>query len=288
MSRPYDPRPRSSWSVFIVAAALAATDLGRVAPSPAHAQSLPMPARDVVVVVDPTTASTGDADAAVRADRLRAALAVFAGRFGSIGGRLGAVRAACPPALARPMASGVAAHDAWRADLRAMVDATAADLPGAIGVAGDALAGLPPSAWLAAPVVVVVDAGGAACPAPTPAPPPAAIDVCRLADGIGAVVVVIALPASTGRLRSCNSPGWYFRSKQVDGSDLAPMLDEIADRLARLTDPAPAATGTATPFPTPDATSTTAAPGPVAPTATTDGGADAVRLWLPWASRPAR
>lgn len=273
----------------MVAAALAASLSGRGALSPAHAQPRPMAARDVVVVVDPTTARAGDADAAVRADRLRAALAAFAGRFGSIGGRLGAVRAACPPALVRPMASGVAAHEAWRADLRAMADGTAADLPGAIGVAAEVLAGLPPNAWLAAPVVVVVDAGGPACPAPTPPPPPAEIDVCQLSDAIGAVVVVLALPASTGRLRHCNRPAWYVRSKQVDGSDLAPMLEEIADRLARLTDPAPAiATRVATATGTPSAPTATATPTPTALASSTGGAADTSRALLPWAGRPPR
>lgn len=79
--------------------------------------------------------------------------------------------------------------------------------------------------------IVVIDAGGQPC---NGAPPPQAADIadaCDAAKANKATVVLVALRPSQGRLRGCNTPGWYFRSSNDNGTDLPQILAEIKDRI---------------------------------------------------------
>lgn len=191
------------------------------------------PPRDILVIVDPTTASAGDAEAKVRMANLRDALARFAGTVGwESGGRFGTISAAGPPVTISPMAGGEAAHAAWRDALGVLASAPARDIVGAYKLAATALDGPPPAKGQMQPVVLVVDAGGALCQGATP-PDPGLVDVCPLLAERGALVVTVSLSSTGARSSWCRTSGWFFRSGSTLGGDLSAILDEIAARITR-------------------------------------------------------
>jgi|GEM_PF-5407299 len=188
--------------------------------------------RDVLVVADPSSALAEiDPHAHVFLHSLHLALASFADRVGSAGShRFGTVLAGCPATVPAPLASGAAAHDAWRAGLANFPVTKQRDMLGALDLARQALVDHPPATDRPAPVVVVVDSGGSECGGGAQPATTAYEAACQRVRDTGATVAVVATRRSQGRLGRCNSPGWLFRSSSDSGTDLPAILNEVFER----------------------------------------------------------
>lgn len=150
------------------------------------------------------------------------------------GSRFGMVKYGCDNHTDPPIGAGLDHFDRFRSAVQAMNGNLAGGSnPGtALREASGQIASLskpdptnPPS------FIIIVDAGGQPC---NSAPPPQAAaigDACDAAKSNRATVVLIALQPSGGRLRGCNTPGWYFRSSNENGTDLPGILEEIKERI---------------------------------------------------------
>ncbi len=150
------------------------------------------------------------------------------------GSRVGLVKYGCDNHTDPPIGSGQEHYERFRTAVQGMNG----NLPGgsnpgtALRRASGELAALAKPDPLNPPsFMIVIDAGGQPC-AGQPRPQTADIaDACDAAKTNMATVVLIALRPSQGRLRGCNTPGWYFRSSNDNGTDLQAILEEIQERI---------------------------------------------------------
>ncbi len=82
-------------------------------------------------------------------------------------------------------------------------------------------------------VMVIIDAGAPPCSGVPPSQQAGLQNACDAAKAEQVTVVLVALRASDGRLRGCNTPGWYYRSSSDTGSDLPGIFEDIRDRTLR-------------------------------------------------------
>jgi hypothetical protein len=82
-------------------------------------------------------------------------------------------------------------------------------------------------------LMIIVDAGAPPCSGVPPSQEAGIGNACDAAKAEQVTVVLVALRASNGRLRGCNTPGWYYRSSSDTGSDLPGIFEDIRDRTLR-------------------------------------------------------
>lgn len=150
------------------------------------------------------------------------------------GSRVGLVQYGCDTHPNPPIGVGQDHFDRWRDALQRM----SGNLPGgsnpgtALRESTGQLAALAkPDPFDPPGFIVIIDAGGTPC---NGAPRPQAADIsdaCDAAKANKATVALVALRPSQGRLRGCNTPGWYWRSSNDNGTDLPQILGDIKDRI---------------------------------------------------------
>lgn len=80
-------------------------------------------------------------------------------------------------------------------------------------------------------VMILIDAGSPGCQGAPPPQEAGLEQACNAAKAEGNVLALVSLEAAQGRLRGCNSRGWYWRSGREDGSDLPAIFEQIRDQL---------------------------------------------------------
>ncbi|MEO8084496.1 MAG: vWA domain-containing protein [Ardenticatenales bacterium] len=150
------------------------------------------------------------------------------------GSRVGLVQYGCDTHTNPPIGDSQEHYDRWRDAIQKMSgNLNGGSNPGtALRASSGQIASLSkPDPYDPPSFIVIIDAGGVPC---NGAPRPQAADIadaCDAAKSNQATVVLVALRPSQGRLRGCNTPGWYFRSSNDNGTDLPQILNDIKDRI---------------------------------------------------------
>lgn len=188
--------------------------------------------RDVLIVADPSAPSAQSGSHATAYFRnVHLALTAFADGVGWAGGqRFGTVLAGCPATAVTPLGAGEAAHRAWREGLATFPATAQRDMLGALELARAALDALRPTAGAPAPLVVVVDSGTSECGQAAPPATARYEAACERLRDAGATVAVLRAGRTPGRLGSCHTSGWLFRSETDAGTDLPAIAAELATR----------------------------------------------------------
>ena len=82
-------------------------------------------------------------------------------------------------------------------------------------------------------LMILIDAGAPGCSGVPPSQQAGLQQACNAAKAEQVTVVLVALRGSNGRLRGCNTPGWYYRSSSDVGADLPGIFEDIRDRTLR-------------------------------------------------------
>jgi len=150
------------------------------------------------------------------------------------GSRVGMVKYGCDNHTDPPIGRGIDHFERWRTSIQTMNGnlAGGSNPSTALREASGQIAALakpdptdPPS------FIIIIDAGGIPCNG-APAPQVSSLGpACNAAKSNQATVVLVALQTSGGRLRGCNTPGWYFRSSSETGADLDGIFEQIQERI---------------------------------------------------------